>query len=119
MKIKEYDCEYLYEDDVDIVNIKIKRDYEYHESIDFNTTLILDLDKNYFPSYLEILFASKQLNVEKEFLKDPEVTAYISIKDYVIRADVYFKNKNEEHVLHYIDAHEENLKIKNIEIKLA
>ena len=119
MKIKHVDAEYSYDYDLDIVNIKVKQDYIYNESIDFDVGVFLDFDENNCPVNLEILSASKRLGIEKEFLISPNGNVSIVINSDLITLDVYFKNGSEEHVLHYVDKHVENLKIKDLETNFA
>lgn len=119
MEIKQLDAEYTYDYDLDIVNIKVKQDYNYNESIDFEIGVFLDFDDNYFPVNLEILSASKRLNIEKEFLIKPDGNVNILINSDLIKLDIYFKNDLEEHVLHYINKHTDNLKIDDMETKFA
>lgn len=119
MKIKQLNAEYTYDYDLDIVNIKVKKDYTYHESIDFDVGVFLDFDIDNFPVNLEIISASKRLNVEKDFLIKPDGNVNIVIRDDLIKLDVYFKNENEEHVLGFSDKHVENLNITNLETNFA
>lgn len=109
--------QYTYDNKLDIVNIKFKNSYNYNESIDFETGVFLDFDENNFPVNLEILSISKRLGTCKEYLNNPDVKVNISIMDDTIKLDVYFKNNGDEHVLHYVNVHDENLKINNIETK--
>ena len=119
MEIEQYDAEYNYNNELDIVNIKVKKEYDYKESVDFNTGVFLDFDKNNLPVNLEIISASKRINVRKEFLKNPDGNVTISISSDIIKLDVYFINDDEEHVLHYVNRHAENLKINDLETKFA
>ena len=119
MKIKQVDAEYTYDYDLDIVNIKVKEDYIYNESVDLEVGVFLDFDKNYFPVNLELLSASKRLNVEKEFLISPDGDVNISVASDLIKLDVYFRQDKEEHVLHCSSKHAENLKISDIKTSFA
>ena len=119
MNIEQYDTEYTYDYELDIVNIKVKKEYIYQESIDFNTGVFLDFDENNFPVNLEIISASKRLNVQKEFLIKPDGNVTISINYDLVKLDIFFRNENEEHIIHYINQHAENLKINDLETKFA
>lgn len=119
MEIKQIDADYIYDYDLDIANIKIKEEYKYKESVDLDTGVFLDFDKNNFPVYLEILSASKRLNVEKEFLINPNGAVKITINYDLIKLEVCFENEYEKHVLEYSNKHQENLKINDLEATFA
>lgn len=111
MGLINLNAKYEYNYDLDIVNIKVKKDYIYEESVDLETGVFLDFDKNYFPVNLEILSVSKRLNVDKEFLINPKGNVNILINSDLIKLDVIFKNNDEKHFLNYSDKHGENLKM--------
>ena len=119
MKIKQVDAEYTYDYDLDIVNIKIKDGYIYRESVDFDVGVFLDFDTNSFPVNLEIISASKRLNVQKDYLIKPGGNVIISINSDLIELDIHFNNHGEEHALHYADKHAENLQMTNLETRFA
>lgn len=119
MVIKQLDADYTYDYDLDIVNIKVKQSHVYEESVDLDTGVFLDFDKNYFPVNLEILSVSKRLNVEKEFLINPDGDVKITISDDLIILNVVFRNYDAEHVLNYSDKHVENLKMADCETIFA
>ena len=119
MEIKQIDAEYTYDYDLDIVNIKVKQEYAYDESVDLETGVFLDFDENKFPVNLEILSVSKRINVDKEFLINPNGDVKIIIDSDLINLEVCFKNNNEEHLLKYSNRHEENLKINDLETTFA
>ena len=119
MEISEFDAEYTYDYDLDIVNIKVKKDYAYEESVDLETGVFLDFDKDMFPVNLEILSASKRIDVEKEFLTNPDGDVKIVIESDLIQLEVCFKNNDEEYVLKYCNRHEDNLKIENLKTTFA
>ena len=91
MEIKRLNAEYTYEPELDIVNIKVLKEYDYQESVDLDVGVFLDFDKNYFPVNLEILSASKRLNVEKDSLINSAGDVNIIIHSDLIKLDVYFK----------------------------
>ena len=119
MEIKQIDAEYTYDYDLDIVNIKVKQEYAYDESVDLETGVFLDFDENKFPVNLEILSVSKRINVDKEFLINPNGDVKIIIDSDLISLEVCFNNNNEEHLLKYSNRHEENLKINDLETTFA
>jgi len=119
MEINQIDAEYTYDYDLDIANIKVKKEYTYDESIDLEIGVLLDFDENKFPVNLEILSASNKLDVEKDFLINPRGDVKILIDSDLIKLEICFKNNHDEYVLKYSNKHDENLKINNIEAKFA
>ena len=70
MKNKEmFEVKYEYDADADAIFIKKQIDYKYNISVELNNNVIMDFDKNNQPVALEILNASKVLNVGKFSLK--------------------------------------------------
>ncbi len=119
VEFNNLNAKYEYNYDLDIVNIKVKKDYIYEESVDLETGVFLDFDKNYFPVNLEILSVSKRLNVDKEFLINPEGNVTIVVDCDLIKLDVIFKNNDEQYVLNYSDKHGENLKLTDCQTSFA
>lgn len=119
MKIKQLDTEYTYDLDLDIVNIKVKQEYVYRGSVDLDVGVFLDFDVNDFPVNLEILSASKRLNIEKELLNNLNGNVKIIISSDLIQLDVNFLIDDKNYVLQYFDKHSENLKITDIETSFA
>jgi uncharacterized protein YuzE len=86
MVVKEFEIEEHYDPIADSLYIRIINDYEYLESIDLGENVILDFDKNHVPVALEIIDASKKLNVNPFSLKRiVEVTMQIRIKEETIK----------------------------------
>lgn len=54
----------------DVLYLHVIDDYEYKESLEIEGNIIVDFDRNYVPVALEILDASKFLNVSKFSLKN-------------------------------------------------
>ena len=96
MKIKQLDAEYTYDFNLDIVNIQVKQEYDYTQSIDLDVGFFLDFDENDFPVNLEILSASKRLDIEKELLVSPEGNVKIVICSDMIDLDVNFLINDEK-----------------------
>lgn len=119
MKIKQLDAEYTYDFDLDIVNIQVKQEYVYRESIDLDVGFFLDFDENDFSVNLEILSASKRLDIEKELLFNPDGNVKIIISSDLFELDVNFLINDKNYVLHYFDRHGENLKIADTETSFA
>ena len=119
MKIKHLDSEYTYDFDLDIVNIRVKQEYAYRESIDFDVGVYLDFDENDRPVNVEILSASKRVDIEKELLINPDVNVKIIINSDLIELNVNFLINDKNYLLHYFDRHGENLKINDGETSFA
>ena len=119
MRIKQLDAEYDYDFDLDIVNIKVKQDYVYDESVDLDDGVFLDFDNKHFPVNLEIISISKRLNVDKEFLVNQCGNVTILVNDDLIELNVIFKNGDESYVLNYSDKHSENLKLTDSQTSFA
>jgi uncharacterized protein YuzE len=90
VEIKQYEAKYSYDYDLDIVNISIEKEYEYNGSIELEFGVFLDFDENDIPVNLEIISASKIMEIEKECLKNPNGTVIITIED-VIKVEVVFE----------------------------
>jgi uncharacterized protein YuzE len=119
MIIKQLDAEYTYDFDLDIVNIQVKQEYIYRESVDLDVGVFLDFDENDFPVNLEIISASKRLNVDKKLLTKPDGDVKIIINSDLIELDVNFLINNKHYLLHYVDRHSENLKISDTQASFA
>jgi len=66
---KTLEIESMYDYHSDVLGIKIADDYDYEESTELEEGIILDFDVNGIPVDLEILDASKVLNVpDKQYL---------------------------------------------------
>ena len=69
MKLKENNTQeviYKYDSSSDILGIKVNRDFTYDETVEMDDGLLLDFDVNNVPVSLEILDASKRLNLPKK-----------------------------------------------------
>lgn len=95
MHIKEYEAEYTYNYDLDVVNIEIKEEYVHKKSIDLAFGVFLDFDENYLPVNLEIVSASKILNIKKDCLINPDGNVTITVGKEVVKVNVDFKFENE------------------------
>ena len=70
IKDNSFEVEYRYDYSSDILGIKVKRDFIYCETVEMSDGVLLDFDVNNIPTALEILDASKRLNVPKSSLKN-------------------------------------------------
>lgn len=76
----------------DSLLLYVSNDYKYKESIELGKNIILDFDENYVPVALEILNASKELNVEKFQLKSGfDLDMEIGITEEMIVINAAFK----------------------------
>lgn len=77
------------------------------------------IDENDFSVNLEVLSASKRLNVKKELLINSGGDVKIVVSSDVIELDVNFLIHNKNYILHFTDKHRENLKIADTETSFA
>lgn len=91
MEIKEYDAEYTYNYDFDVVNIEVKQDCPHKETIGLEFGVFLDFNQKDFPINLEIISASKILNVDKKCLLSPDGKVTILVGEDIIEVEVLFK----------------------------
>ena len=102
MKVnKTLEIESRYNYYFDVLAIKIADPYEYQESIELEEGIILDFDTNNIPVAIEILDASKVLNVpDKQYLSNrKKIKMKISISEKVIEVhlnvNIEIHNKKE------------------------
>ena len=86
--IKEFEAEYTYDYDLDVINIEIKNDYTHGKSIDLAFGVFLDFDENFLPVNLEIVSASKIVGIEKKYLVNPNGHVEIIIGNDIIKVEV-------------------------------
>ena len=65
-----FEVDYRYDQTYDVLVIKVKKPYSYGKTIEMEEGILLDFDKNNVPVLLEILDASKVLNVPKYSLNE-------------------------------------------------
>lgn len=83
------DQDYDYQSDSLILHIT--EDYEYKKSVRLEEDIILDFDKNDVPVALELLNASKTLNVKKSSLIQPvSLKMNIGVAEDIIKLDATF-----------------------------
>lgn len=95
MDVKVLEANYDYNSRVDVINIEVKKEYEYEISIDLDVGVFLHFDKHYFPVGIEIIDASKKMNVNKDFLMSPSGNVEIIINNDRINVMITFENDNE------------------------
>ena len=54
---------YMYDYSSDVLGVKVKNDFIYHETVELEDCVLLDFDKNDVPVSLEIMDASKRFNI--------------------------------------------------------
>ena len=96
MEIKEYDAEYTYDYNLDVVNIEVKQSYPHKETIELEFGVFLDFNQNDFPINLEIISASKIINVDKKSLCNPNGSVTVIVGADIIEVNVLFKFKEGE-----------------------
>ncbi|WP_295620547.1 DUF2283 domain-containing protein [uncultured Methanobrevibacter sp.] len=108
MKSKDnvFEVEYFYNKSIDTLGIKAKRDFQYWETIEMDEGILLDFDMGNVPTALEILNASKKLNVSEESLENMKCfNMKVRIDKESILMDAIFgfmiQNKENEQELNY------------------
>ena len=101
-----FEVEYFYNKSIDTLGIKVKRDFQYWETIEMDEGILLDFDINNVPTALEILNAPKKLNVPKESFENMHC---FRMKVCVDKKSIYMcaifgfmvPNKDNEYELNY------------------
>ncbi|WP_405295784.1 DUF2283 domain-containing protein [Methanobrevibacter sp.] len=98
----EVDCRYDYT--YDVLAIKVTRPFEYDKTVEMDEGVLLDFDVDNVPVSLEILDASKRLNVPKYSLKNLiDFKMRVSVDDKSICVCANFKvilhNKEQSPIL--------------------
>jgi len=65
-----FEVEYKYDYTYDVLAIKVTRPFKYNKTVEMDEGILLDFDVDNIPVSLEILDASKILNVPKYSLKE-------------------------------------------------
>lgn len=60
----------MYDYSSDVLGVKVKNDFIYHETVELEDGVLLDFDKNDVSVSLEIMDASKRFNIPKSSLND-------------------------------------------------
>lgn len=86
-----FKAEYRYDYSSDILGIKVKRDFFYSETVEVEEGVLLDFDMDNLITALEILEASKKLNIPKYSLKNIIfLKVKVSIDEEFIKLNVIF-----------------------------
>ena len=95
MDIKQFEAKYSYDFDLDVVNIEINEKYNHEKTIELSFGIFLDFDENFLPVNLEILSASKIIEVEKECLINPDGNVNIIVGSDIVEVKVTFQFSHE------------------------
>lgn len=101
METKEYLAEYTYDCELDVVNIEVNQDRPHKETIELEFGVFLDFNENDFPINLEIISASKILNLEKESLLNPDGNVTVVIGKDIIEVNVCFKFNEDSEIVQF------------------
>ncbi|WP_295606079.1 DUF2283 domain-containing protein [Methanobrevibacter sp.] len=108
MKSKDniFEVEYFYNESIDTLGIKVKRDFQYMETIEMDEGILLDFDIDNVPTALELLNASEKLRVPKEsFEKIHCFKMKVCVdKDSILMCAIFgfmVPNKDDEYELNY------------------
>ncbi|MBQ2653749.1 MAG: hypothetical protein IJF83_09335 [Methanobrevibacter sp.] len=102
MNFKEFEAEYTYDYQLDVINIEVKQEYIHNKSIELEFGVFLDFDEDYIPVNLEIVSASKVMGVEKDCLINPKGNVNIVIRGNTIDVEVIFNFKKNNESLQLI-----------------
>ena len=117
-----FEVDYRYDYTYDVLAIKVTRPFEYDKTVEMDEGVLLDFDVGNVPVSLEILDASKRLNVPKYSLKNLiDFKMSVSVNDKSICVCVNFKvilhNKEQTPILESFTGNYSN--IPSIETEFA
>lgn len=127
MKLNEnnsFITETKYDSDLDTLGIRITKPYEYKESVELAEGLILDFDINGVPVALEMLNASKRLNVPAYSLHNPvEINMRVDVKEDSISLKACFKllihQRQQEETVSFSTDNQYGIQAMNTELAFA
>ena len=89
---KSFEVDYRYDYSYDVLAIKVTRPFKYDKTVEMDEGVLLDFDEENIPVSLEILDASKRLNVPKYSLKNLiDFKMSVSVDDKSICVHANFK----------------------------
>jgi uncharacterized protein YuzE len=105
-KDKIFEVEYFYNESIDTLGIKVKRDFQYGQTVEMDEGILLDFDIDNVPTALELLNASEKLSVPKEsFEKMHCFNMKVCVdKDSILMCAIFgfmIPNKDDEYELNY------------------
>lgn len=101
MEIKEYDAEYTYDSNLDVINIEVKQDIPHKETIELEFGVFMDFNQNDLPINLEIISASKLINADKKSLCNPNGNVTVIVGSDVIEVNVLFKFEDGDELVNF------------------
>lgn len=101
MEIKEYDAEYTYDSNLDVINIEVKQDIPHKETIELEFGVFMDFNQNDLPINLEIISASKLINADKKSLCNPNGNVTVIVGSEVIEVNVLFKFEDGDELVNF------------------
>ena len=109
-----FEVDYRYDYTYDVLAIKVTRPFEYDKTVEIDEGVLLDFDVDNIPVSLEILDASKRLNVPKYSLKnliDFKMSVSVNDKSICICANfkVMLHNKEQSPILESFTSNYSNI----------
>lgn len=109
-----FEVDYRYDNTYDVLAIKVTRPFEYEKTVEMDEGVLLDFDVDNIPVSLEILDASKRLNVPKYSLKNLiDFKMSVSVDDKSICVCANFKvmlhNKEQSPILESFTSNYSNI----------
>ena len=101
MEIKEYNAEYTYDSNLDVINIEVKQDIPHKETIELEFGVFLDFNQNDLPINIEIISASKIINVDKKSLCNPNGNVTVIVGSDLIEVKILFKFENGDELVNF------------------
>ncbi|EKQ54923.1 MAG: hypothetical protein B655_0484 [Methanobacterium sp. Maddingley MBC34] len=97
MMIKELKMKQDYDASNDSLFIYAAENHNYKESLEVSSNIILDFDEDYIPRAIEILGASKILNINKNSLKHlSNVDVLVDVSEELVHIKASFTVSNQE-----------------------
>ena len=81
-----------YEESIDDLVIMFQDDYKYKASVEIDPGYIIDLDINDKIVAIEIVGAAKELDVEKEYIKNAKIDAYMEAYEFSYKIVIEFND---------------------------
>ena len=109
-----FEVDYRYDYTYDVLAIKVTRPFKYDKTVEMDEEVLLDFDVDSVPVSLEILDASKRLNVPKYSLKkliDFKMSVSVDDKSICICANfkVMLHNKEQSPILESFTSNYSNI----------
>lgn len=92
MEFRGNEMEIGYEESIDDLVIMFQDDYKYKASVEIDPGYIVDLDVNDKIVAIEIVGAAKELDVEKEYIKNAKIDAYMEAYEFSYKIVIEFND---------------------------